>query len=67
MTDSTGKSKLLTTKAVPPVKAGASYGGNSGPTGSPRTYPKGKGPTDGAACDFNPMNGGKSTYGLDGV
>lgn len=64
MADMTGDSKLLTSKTVPAMQGGASGSGNSGPTGSARTYPKGKGSSQPNPKDFNPMNGGKSTYGL---
>lgn len=61
------KSKLISSKDVPAMKATLCGGNNSGPTGSNRTYPKGKGSKQPNPADFNPMNGGKSTYGLDGV
>lgn len=61
------KSKLLSSKEVPAMKATLSGGNESGPTGSCRTYPKGKGSKEPNPADFNPMNGGKSTYGFGGV
>ena len=61
------KSKLLSTSSPAPMRGGQSGGDNSGPTGSKRSYPKGKGGVSMDASKFNPMNTGKNTFGLDGV
>ena len=46
------------------VSAGGGSGENNGPTGSSRSYPKGK---NTRSTDFNPMKCGCSTYGINGV
>jgi hypothetical protein len=45
--------KLISSKSMPMIKAGASTGDSSGPTGSSRSYPKGGGVS--MSADFNPM------------
>jgi hypothetical protein len=47
------------------MSGGASSSGSSGPTGSARTYPKGKGSAHNT--DWNPMKTKASTYGVCGV
>lgn len=46
------------------VSGGASNSGNSGPTGSARSYPKGKSIR---STDWNPEKKPASTYGICGV
>ena len=55
-TGEVGKDKEISSKPVEMTKAGASGSdsGSGGPTGSSRTYPKGKGPS--MKPDFNPMD-----------
>lgn len=49
------------------TKGGASGGGNTGPTGSPRDYAKsGKTGKEPAMKNWNPMKMPPSTYGIDG-
>lgn len=48
------------------ARAGGSSGENSGPTGSSRSYPKGKGGNV-MRTDWNPMKKAASTYGICGV
>lgn len=47
------------------LTGGAATSGSSGPTGSARTYPKGKGDTHNT--NWNPMKMKASTYGICGV
>jgi hypothetical protein len=47
------------------VSGGASNSGSSGPTGSTRTYPKGKGSAHNT--NWNPQKMKASTYGICGV
>lgn len=64
------ENKLLSTKSVPAVEGGRTGGNNSGPTGSNRNYKKSGQKAAAPSMDankFNPMNGGKSTFGLEGV
>ena len=46
------------------VEGGGDSGGNNGPTGSSRSYPKGKGSTH--RTDWNPMKSAASTYAVKG-
>lgn len=59
--------KFKSSKPLEMIKAGGSSDG-SGPTRSPRSYPKGGGAK--ASADFNPMNDkkrGGTTWGVGGV
>lgn len=62
--------KLLASKTTAPAVSGGRSGAGSGVTGSKTSYSK-KGPTAAApntdAGRLNPMNAGKSTFGLEGV
>ena len=60
------KTKVMSTSSPAPMRGGQSGGDNSGPTGSARTYPKGKNKMPDPKM-FNPMNTGKNTYGFGGV
>lgn len=57
--------KEISSKPLEMVKAGSSSSGSSGPTGSSRTYPKGKGPGNGAWAD--PMKGSCTDWAVGGV
>jgi hypothetical protein len=46
------------------AKGGGDSGANNGPTGSARSYPKGKGDTHNT--NWNPMKLPASTYGVNG-
>lgn len=50
---SKGKSKEISMKSLEMIKAGGQSGQNNGPTGSARTYAKGKAPS--MSTDFNPQ------------
>jgi len=52
-TGEVGKDKEISSKPAEMIKAGGS-GDGGGPTGSSRSYPKGKGPS--MKPDFNPMD-----------
>jgi hypothetical protein len=45
----------------------ANSSGNSGPTGSARLYPKGKGSQEPSPASFNPHNVKASRFGVEGV
>jgi len=64
-TGSDGDDKLESTGRLEMIKGGDSRGGNSGPTGSSRSYPKSSNLS--LTPDFNPMRSGKPGYGVDGV
>ena len=66
MTPVTGHSKVLTTSTQRLAPAVSQSSDSSGPTGSKRTYPKGKGSAAPNPSSFNPMNSKASTYGLEG-
>lgn len=57
--------KVESTGKLEGAKGGANTSSASGPTGSSRSYPKGKG--DHLRNDFNPMKCPASTYGICGV
>jgi hypothetical protein len=67
MADDYSKSSKVVSTGSLSGHAGASKSGgdNSGPTGSARTYPKGKGSAHNT--DWNPMKKPASTYGICGV
>ena len=48
-------SKEISSKPMDMLKAGGSGGDNSGPTGSSRHYPKGKGTPSTSSPSFNPQ------------
>jgi hypothetical protein len=58
-------SKVESTGHLEPMKGGASNSGNTGPTGSARTYAKGK--STHHNTDWNPQKCSPSTYGVNGV
>lgn len=59
-----GKSSETKSASSMHVSAGGNSGENNGPTGSSRSYPKGKSVR---STDFNPMKKAPSTYGICGV
>jgi hypothetical protein len=61
-----GSDKEIDRGPMPMIKAGGSGGDKSGPTGSSRTYPKGKAPGMDARA-FNPMNDKVAGYAVDGI
>lgn len=60
----TGKSKVISTKSMAPVRGGSQGGANHGPTGSGRSYPKGSAPSQG---NYNPQKAPASKYFVGGV
>lgn len=61
----TGKSKLISTKSLAPVRGGsADRNGACGPTGSNRLYPKGGTPSQG---NWNPQKAPASKFFVGGV
>jgi hypothetical protein len=61
-----GDTKELGMGDMPMIKAGGASSSGSGPTGSPRSYPKGGKPSMDAS-KFNPMNDKANTYAVGGV
>lgn len=57
--------KTISTGSGIGLKASGSGGDSSGPTGSSRHYPKGKGSH--MQTNWNPQKGSASTYGVNGV
>jgi hypothetical protein len=60
-----GGSKVEHTGKLEMISGGYDSGGNNGPTGSSRSYPKGKGAHHNT--DWNPQKGKASTFGICGV
>lgn len=65
MAEDYSKGKVESTGKMEGAHGGSSGSGNTGPTGSARQYPKGKGTN--MRSDFNPMKKPASTYGICGV
>ena len=59
-----GNDKELTMSKMVMTKAGGTDNGKSGPTGSARAYPKGKGV---GSPSFNPQKIAATTWAVDGV
>jgi hypothetical protein len=58
------KSSHVSSGSAQKVSGGGDSGGNNGPTGSARSYPKGRGSEH--RTDWNPMKKPASTYGVKG-
>jgi len=67
MSDYSKGSKVTSTGSGSDMKmtGGGDSGGSNGPTGSARSYPKGRGSEH--KTDWNPMKKPASTYGICGV
>lgn len=59
-----GTDKELTMSKMEMTKAGGANSGNTGPTGSARAYPKGKGA---GSPSFNPQKIAATTWAVGGV